>query len=131
MKLTEIQNQKIIELFENSNLTIGGHDALQLVASAISDLPENQITIENLEQVREGIIEYVQNDSFIYYQNANEYLAKNDPSLQESIELAREFGYNLENIDSVKLADLHSWNANLEKIDRFDFQDVLNIINNN
>ena len=113
MKLTEIQNQKIIELFNNSNLTIEVCDALHLVANAISDLPEDKITIENFEAVREGIIEY---------------LAKNDPSLQESIELAREFGYNLENIDSVKLADLHSWNANLEK---FDFQDVLNIINNN
>ena len=131
MKLNQIQNQAIIELFENSNLTIGGCDALQLVASAISDLPEGEITIENLEQVREGLIEYVESDSFIYYHNAIEYLTKNDPSLQESIELAREFGYNLENIDSVKLADLHSWSADLEKINNFNFQDVIDIINTN
>ena len=131
MKLTESQNQKIIDLFNKNNLTIGGHDALHLVADAIADLPEDQITIEKLEQVREGLIEDVESDSFIYYQNAIEYLAKNDPSLQQSIELARDFGYNLENIDSVKLADLHSWNDDLEKINNFDFQDVVNIINNN
>ena len=131
MILNEIQNQKIINLFDNSKLTIGGHDALQLVASAIADLPEDKITIEKLEQVREGLVEDVENNSFIYYQNAIEYLAKNDPSLQESIELARDFGYNLENIDSVKLADLHSCNDDLEKINNFDFQDVIEIINNN
>ena len=131
MKLTEIQNQKIIELFDNSKLTIGGHDALHLVADAISDLPEDKITIENLEQVREGLIEYAANDSFIYYENAIAYLAKNDPSLQQSMGLARDFGYNLENIDSEKLANLHSWNDEVEKIDNFDFQDVLDIINNN
>ena len=85
MILNEIQNQKIIELFNNSNLTIGGHDALHLVASAIADLPEDKITIENLEQIKEGLIEDVESDSFIYYQNAIAYLAKNDPSLQESI----------------------------------------------
>ena len=131
MKLTEIQNQAIIKLFNKSNLKIGGHDALHLVADAIADLPEDQITIENLEQVREGLIEDVESDSFIYYKNAIAYLAKNDPSLQQSIELARDFGYNLENIDSVKLADLHSCNDNLEKINNFDFQDVVDIINNN
>ena len=131
MILNEIQNQKIINLFDNSKLTIGGHDALQLVASAIADLPEDKITIENLEQIKEGLIEDVESDSFIYYQNAIAYLAKNDPSLQQSIELAREFGYDLKNIDSVKLADLHSWDDNLEKINNFDFQDVVDIINNN
>ena len=131
MILNEIQNQKIINLFNNSKLTIGGHDALQLVASAIADLPEDKITIENLEQIKEGLIEDVESDSFIYYQNAIAYLAKNDPSLQQSIELAREFGYDLKNIDSVKLADLHSWDDNLEKINNFDFQNVIDIIKNN
>jgi len=129
MKLTESQNQKIIELFNNSE--IDGHDALHLVANAISDLSIDQITIENLEQVKDSLIEYADNNSFIYYQNAIEYLAKNDPSLRNSMELAREFGYNLENIDSVKLADLHSCNDELEKINNFDFQDVINIIKNN
>ena len=131
MILTEIQNQKIINLFDNSKLTIGGHDALHLVADAISDLPEDKITIENLEQVREGLVEDVESDSFIYYTHAIAYLTKNDPSLHQSIELAREFGYDLKNIDSVKLADLHSWDDNLEKINNFDFQNVVDIINNN
>jgi hypothetical protein len=131
MKLTEIQNQEIIKLFNKSKLTIGGHDALHLVASAIADLPEDKITIENLEQVRKGLIEDVENDSFIDYQDAIKYLAKNDPSLEESMQLAGDFGYNLENIDSVKLADLHSCNSNLETINNFDFQDVVDIIKNN
>ena len=42
----------------------------------------------------------------IYYSNAIKFLQENDPSLQKSIEIASEFGYNLENINSELLASL-------------------------
>ena len=44
----------------------------------------------------------------IYYYKAMEYLKEHDPSLSESIEIATEYGYNLENINSETLASLHA-----------------------
>jgi hypothetical protein len=52
------------------------------------------------------------NDAFnidiIYYYKAMEYLAENDNSLSESIDIAVEYGYSLENINSELLASLHA-----------------------
>ena len=48
--------------------------------------------------------------SFIYYDSALEYLLKNDASLSESLELAREQNYTVEDIDSCSLARLHYYN---------------------
>jgi hypothetical protein len=42
----------------------------------------------------------------IYYSNAIDYLKKNDPSLQESLSIASEYGYDLKNINSELLASL-------------------------
>ena len=46
----------------------------------------------------------------IYYSNAIKYLMENDPSLAESIELANDLGYELENINSELLATIHNQN---------------------
>ena len=42
----------------------------------------------------------------IYYSNAIKFLQENDPSLKESLEIASEFGYSLENLNSEVLASL-------------------------
>ena len=42
----------------------------------------------------------------IYYSRAIEYLSENDPSLNESLEIASEFGYSCENLNSEILASL-------------------------
>ena len=42
----------------------------------------------------------------IYYSNAMNYLRENDPSLRESLSLAHEIGYNLNNLSSEILASL-------------------------
>ncbi len=47
----------------------------------------------------------------IYYARAIEYLSKNDPSLMESLELAHEYGYAVEKLNSEVLATLHYQNA--------------------
>jgi hypothetical protein len=44
----------------------------------------------------------------IYYSKAIKYLSENDASLSESIELAVDMGYSLENINSELLASLHA-----------------------
>ena len=42
----------------------------------------------------------------IYYSNAIEYLSNNDPSLQESCQIASEMGFETENLNSELLASL-------------------------
>lgn len=42
----------------------------------------------------------------IYYSEAIDFLAKNDPSLKESLELADDLGYDVNNLDSEILASL-------------------------
>lgn len=60
----------------------------------------------------------------IYYSNAIEYLKRYDNCLTESIELAIEYGYTLENINSELLASLlASKNA---MSDYWDYQNEIN-----
>tara|TARA_R100000654_G_scaffold14163_1_gene30558 strand:- start:1048 stop:1440 length:393 start_codon:yes stop_codon:yes gene_type:complete len=73
------------------------------------------ITEEELEEI-EKIDIYILRDiledngafniDIIYYSNAIKYLQKNDASLNESINIACEMGYSLENINSELLASL-------------------------
>ena len=42
----------------------------------------------------------------IYYSNAIEYLRENDPSLKESLEIASEYGFELDSLSSETLASL-------------------------
>lgn len=42
----------------------------------------------------------------IYYSNAIDYLMKNDPSLNESLEIASEYGFTTDNLNSEVLASL-------------------------
>jgi len=42
----------------------------------------------------------------IYYSNAIDFLAENDPSLHESLEIASEYGYQAYNLNSEILASL-------------------------
>lgn len=47
-------------------------------------------------------------EDIIYYSKAVEYLKENDPSFCESLEIANEYGYNTENLNSEVLASLHA-----------------------
>ena len=69
-----------------------------------------------------------ENDGFncdvIYYSNAIKYLQENDPSLNESLEIASELGYEVNNLNSEILASLlKSQNARDEFLD---FRDEIN-----
>jgi len=55
------------------------------------------------------------NIEIIYYKNAIEYLEKHDPSLNESLSLADEYGYSVDDLNSEILASLlASQNARIE-----------------
>lgn len=76
----------------------------------------------------DGIIEYTRwlNDNYeitdeeiIYYSNAMEYLGENDPSLQDSLEIASEYWYTLDGLNSETLASILKSRNNLEEFDEF------------
>ena len=70
------------------------------------------------------------NEEVIYYSSAIRYLKDNDPSLTESLEIATEYGYTTENLNSELLATLH---ASQKKENTF-FEDIApeleNLFNN-
>jgi len=80
--------------------------------------PENvyildYVDVENidLENPFDSIEEIISDNNgfdveIIYYSNAIEYLHKNDPSLRESLELASEYGYGVDKLNSEILASL-------------------------
>ena len=59
----------------------------------------------------DDVYEAIDNDGgfnveVIYYTTAMEYLMERDPSLRESLEIAHEYGYTADNINSELLASL-------------------------
>ena len=70
---------------------------------------------ESSEEVREYFEECNPNNSeVIYYSNAMKYLSENDQSLNESINIALELGYELDNVNSELLATLLNERNNQE-----------------
>jgi hypothetical protein len=65
------------------------------------------------------------NIEIIYYHNAIEYLKENDPSLNESLEIAQYYGYELKNLNSELLASLLKTRNNEEEF----YKLIVNIIN--
>ena len=65
------------------------------------------------------------NIEIIYYSRAIEYLSENDSSLIDSLELASEFGYSCENLNSEILASLLA-----SKLVREEFEELEDEINN-
>lgn len=49
---------------------------------------------------------YLTGDSIVYYSNAIKFLADNDPSFADSLELASEYGFNASDLNSEVLANL-------------------------
>ena len=79
----------------------------------INDKLINYLDIDNIDftDAFSSIYEMIdENGGFdcevIYYSNAIKYLQENDPSLNESLEIASELGYELKNLNSEILASL-------------------------
>lgn len=68
------------------------------------------------------------NIDIIYYSRAMEYLKENDISLNESFEIASEYGYDLENLNSETLASLHASRTARNYFYRIE-KDINNILN--
>jgi DNA repair ATPase RecN len=75
----------------------------------------NMDDYDSADQLIEDVIDnsYYAED-ITYYTRAIEYLSDNDPSLQESMEIASEYGYEVESITSELLASLLKTRENEE-----------------
>ena len=61
---------------------------------------------KDFDQLNEDVIQYIHESEIIYYSKAMSYLSDNDNSLYESLEIAKEYGYTIENLNSELLATL-------------------------
>jgi len=59
-----------------------------------------------IDQLDESVMQYIAEQEIIYYANAMNLLREFDPSLSESLEIAAEFGYEPQNLNSEILATL-------------------------
>tara|TARA_R100000329_G_C7588057_1_gene208498 strand:- start:66 stop:491 length:426 start_codon:yes stop_codon:yes gene_type:complete len=113
--LKDLKNKKSIEYLEAlQELT------LEHCQEDATDFINTNIQADLIEYSPQEIFDELFDTGFfnveiIYYSKAMEYLKENDCSLSESIELANEMGFTLENINSETLASLHA-SRNREEI---------------
>ena len=100
--LNEENRQKVTEFLRGLHTEIDPTDYINVEDLEIEDF-QNDIfdTICNTIQDNNGFDQEV-----IYYASAIKYLAENDPSLQESLEIASNFGFDPKNLSSEILASL-------------------------
>jgi len=96
--LNETQTQSIVDFFSSLKTQISLADYVDL----------DEIDFENAyDSITEKLDE---NNGFdidiVYYSNAIAYLKENDPSLNESLSIASEYGYELGSLNSEILASL-------------------------
>lgn len=106
---TEEKKQRIIKELD---------DLLQESGVCFSDyLNESDLDdVRDADDLYNSHIEQAINESsdIIYYSRAMDYLAENDASLTRSLEIASEFGYSLEDLNSEKLASLLNYQENVD-----------------
>ena len=93
------------ELLSNLTLDWLDDDAADYLSKDILNNLADYDSYEIYEELREQ--NYFDVD-IIYYSVAMDYLREDDPALCESLEIAAEYGYKIENINSELLASLHA-----------------------
>ena len=101
----------------------------------IGDTPSEYLSIKtDLTDVNDLFFDLQNNGYFneevIYYSSAIRYLKENDPSLTESLEIATEYGYTTENLNSELLASLHASQKKEETFHELIAPELENLFNN-
>ena len=100
--LNEENRQKVTEFLRGLHTEIDPTDYINVEDLEIEDFQDDIFnTICDTIQDNNGFDQEV-----IYYVSAIKYLAENDPSLQESLEIASDFGFDPKNLNSEILASL-------------------------
>ena len=107
---TITKNELIKNTLQDLTLIHLGEDATEFLSlpDELADYDVNQIYDELQDN---GFF----NVEIIYYHKAMEYLKEHDTSLNESLELAAEMGFNLSYINSECLASLHASQQRMNK----------------
>ena len=91
----------------------------------------NYVDVNNIDLVNpfDSICKMIEENGgfdieIIYYSNAIDFLAKNDPSLIESLEIASELGYEVQNLNSEILASLLA--SKLVREEFYELEDEIN-----
>ena len=85
------------EVFKNSDLN---------PVDFIVDANDYNDDLEGLKNYLSEARGFINENDIIYYSEAIKYLAENDNSLKESLEIASEYGFTLEKLNSEILASL-------------------------
>lgn len=112
---TMTKNELIKNTLQDLSLEYLGEDATEFMS--LPDELEDYDTDEIFQELQDNGFFTV---DIIYYSKAIEYLKENDSSLCESLEIAADFGYTTENLNSELLASLH---ASRQREDKF-WEDV-------
>lgn len=91
----------------------------------------NYVDIDNIDMSNpfDSICEMIEDNNgfdieIVYYSNAIDFLAKNDPSLIESLEIAAGYGYEVQNLNSEILASLLAFKLAREEF--YQLEDEIN-----
>lgn len=111
--------------FTAFNNYVDKHEVLRCIQDESFDFDPN-----DFDNFKEQIQEYFQENNLleqeiIYYANAIEFLKIHDQSLQQSLEIAKEYGYTIENINSELLASLLATEHAQEEFSDFLASDTL------
>lgn len=94
MKTTKQQDEKIKDLFDNTNFLIE------------LDYEYTIFNSKSLEDLEEDFYQMINEHEMIYYSKCMNFLKEYDNSLCESLIIAEELGYTLKNLTSEILATL-------------------------
>ncbi len=74
------------------------------------ELTEVYVDGMTFDEFADAVSVYISEQEVVYYHEAIKYLLENDSSLNESIAMASEMGYDIDSINSELLATLHYQN---------------------
>jgi len=119
MQNLEIKKREMIKLFESEGLDV---DLSNVSFEGVGEETHfDHIELYDEIQSENGFIVEI-----IYYYKAMKYLAEFDASLTESLEIAKELGYELENVNSELLASLLATHYNEQKF--WELEEQINLI---
>lgn len=70
------------------------------------DLDIELDNITTIDELDEAVQEFISQEEIIYYNSAMDYLKEHDPSLTIALELASDYGFQLKDLNSEKLATI-------------------------
>lgn len=93
----------------------------ELTMDALDFYASDHLDDGDLDSGTDAVIDWLQeaiNDEaeIIYYSRAIEFLQENDPSLTRALEIAQEFGYSLDDLNSEKLATILNYEILTEEL---------------